>query len=1518
MNPDSPIDPIESSLTALLLGELPHEQAAALHQRLAQDAEFAKLYERLKQTINLVRETLATPAAQTADQPTPLKLSDRRREKLLQHFKTVAPKEFARPRRRAMTWLIPVGIAAALVVIIGSIAMPRFTNRTRSLGAWGWSYMPAASQAQHAQLAHPVPPASGPVAFSPDGSPNSPMQRFGLRGQARSGGQPTAKPAEATPPPTKPTGTAIVLPKAMELADEGSTPTTAEGAMTWSAPIPVTVPPPVATGARAQAAPGTSSEVGATELRVFRLANADVSQTADQLAQLFPEPTASKRGSQTPMTPFSTPGGPVRQGGNTTSAANGSDQMKNTGRVLAVPDPRTSSIIVTAPKNSMPQIADMIKELDSNKGRKEAIGVYDLQNADPQDVYNNLHDLFNRSIVRQDNSAQNAMVGQNNPLSRRVKSNAQSTVIAANTQRQFPDSTTLGDAYFSIDPETRRVVISDQLGRMGGGGASGGSGVPALGGAGAMEGREREVGLPEAAKRTVEATIPATVSAPALAPPGATPANGLTVAAVPLENRSMDETAAAPATVPPPVASVRANDLPSSDIGFKAGERARLPSRQPAEARKGAELLREFATAQTPPSSPSSSYYGGGAYGGYSAISPLPKGESVAGTVHIDNVGEVPVLTQPPQSEDKAAADRAPGFDFYLGNRLAEGGRISAQGGTPSAATGQSSPPAMGDQVPILGDRPLLGRLFQRRADEVGGTAPAKSETSASPAQAEEREKLALNFAQPPQPTGSLSQPGKPWTTTSAAHLYAYGDQLGKQTTVAAEGDARAKVKASPIALPPAPAETSLALTDSSGRDVQLLAAANQFGIASAVPEDTRKQGAEEAAKQSQPKIAITGIATKTEAAALTPVPQQKERLAREAKKEFDEKLPSGAIDLQQAKLDQVLDLYGKLVNRQILRPSSLPAPSISMKTETPLSKQDAIQALGATLALNGIAMVNVGDRFTEAMPEAQANTAGAGLATNNAGQLPDSGQYVTHVVQLKRAKPSDLVPALQPLEKLPNGVLPIDSSRLLVLRDSPDNVNRMLETIAKLDGPEGKEDAKLEAAPKPAAPAPVPQPEVQTADNAFSTFSLNVSDVSFKLAAASLEKGVMPEPATVRSEEFINAFDYRDPEPPPGVPVAFAWERAQYPFAQNRDLLRFSIKTAALGRQPGRPLNLVLLLDNSGSMERADRVRIIHEALRVLAAQLQAQDVLSVVTFARTAHLWVDGVPGSQAAQVVEEVSGLTPQGGTNLEDAMNLGYQTALRHYLANGVNRVVLLTDGAANLGDVDPETLKQKVEANRKQGIALDCFGIGWEGYNDDLLEVLSRNGDGRYGFVNSPEEAATEFAGQLAGALHVAASDVKVQVEFNPARVTAYRQIGYAKHQLTKEQFRDNTVNAAQIGAAESGNALYVIAVDPAADGPLAIVRVRYRVPGTADYHEHEWPVPYTGNAVALEQASPAMRLAATASAFSEWLVSSPYAAEVSPDRLLGYLAGVPEIYGADARPKKLEWMIRQAKSIAGK
>ena len=177
----------------------------------------------------------------------------------------------------------------------------------------------------------------------------------------------------------------------------------------------------------------------------------------------------------------------------------------------------------------------------------------------------------------------------------------------------------------------------------------------------------------------------------------------------------------------------------------------------------------------------------------------------------------------------------------------------------------------------------------------------------------------------------------------------------------------------------------------------------------------------------------------------------------------------------------------------------------------------------------------------------------------------------------------------------------------------------------------------------------------------------MNVSDVSFKLAQASLQKGQMPDAASIRSEEFINAFNYRDPEAAAGQPLAFASERARDPFAQNRDFLRFSVKTAAAGRPAGRALNLVLLLDTSGSMERADRVAIIREALRVLAAQLQPQDTVSVVTFARTARLWADGVSGDKAGATLDQVGGITPDGGTNLEEAMRLAYETARRHYLA-----------------------------------------------------------------------------------------------------------------------------------------------------------------------------------------------------------------------------------------------------------
>ena len=481
-----------------------------------------------------------------------------------------------------------------------------------------------------------------------------------------------------------------------------------------------------------------------------------------------------------------------------------------------------------------------------------------------------------------------------------------------------------------------------------------------------------------------------------------------------------------------------------------------------------------------------------------------------------------------------------------------------------------------------------------------------------------------------------------------------------------------------------------------------------------------------------------------------------------------------------------------------------------------------------------------------------------------------------------------------------------------------------MNRPVSKLEADKSKPGSvhkglKKEPPAKPVEPSVVytPKPETVTAENAFSTFSLNVSDVSFKTAFASLQSNKLPQASDVRSEEFLNALEYRDPMPRAGEPVAFNWERARSPFTHDRDIIRFSVKTAALGRQPGRAVNLVCLLDNSGSMEREDRERIVTQALTVLARKLTPNDRVSLVTFSRTPHVRIDGMRGGQWEAFLKASTGWRPQGGTHIEKALTQAYKTARKHFVKGGNNRVILLTDGAANIGNVDPYKLRETVEANRKQGIALDCFGIGWEGYNDNLLEVLARNGDGRYGFLNQPSQAVDEFEKKLLGAFQVAASDVKVQVEGNEKRVRVYRQVGYLRHQLKKEDFRNNKVDAAEISAAESGNAIYVVQVDERGEGPLGVVRVRYKKPFTREYTELEWSLAYEEAALPLEQSSPAMKLASVSATFAEWLARNPYSEGVQLADLQGLMAGLASVYGADPRPAQLEDMIRKARILDG-
>lgn len=445
----------------------------------------------------------------------------------------------------------------------------------------------------------------------------------------------------------------------------------------------------------------------------------------------------------------------------------------------------------------------------------------------------------------------------------------------------------------------------------------------------------------------------------------------------------------------------------------------------------------------------------------------------------------------------------------------------------------------------------------------------------------------------------------------------------------------------------------------------------------------------------------------------------------------------------------------------------------------------------------------------------------------------------------------------------------------------------------------------------------PQNEPETVTLENPVSTFSLNVSDVSWKLSQSQLANNQMPDPGSIRPEEFLNAFDYKDSLPPPGEAIGVQWERSEYPFLPSREALRVAVNTGVSGRVPGMDLNLVLLLDNSGSMERPDRVATVQNALASLANELEANDRISLLLFARSPRLVLDGVKGGFKEQIASTLNQFVPEGGTNLEAALTSAYEIAERHYIPGGNNRVILLTDGAANLGNVNPDSLSQNVIDQRKKGIALDAFGVGWDGYDDLLLERLTRNGDGRYRFLNSAETAGEDFADLLAGSLEIAAKDLKVQVVFNSDRVDSYRLIGYRKHRLTEEQFRDDTVDAAELGGEESGQALYILKVNNTGTGPLGVVRVRYKEPAYLNVNEKEWVLPYEPGTPVLTEASPAMKLAVSSAAFAEWLGQSPYAGEVSPSKLLGIIQDVPRAFPLDYGPVELQEAIRQAGQING-
>ncbi|MEI8241810.1 MAG: von Willebrand factor type A domain-containing protein [bacterium] len=470
----------------------------------------------------------------------------------------------------------------------------------------------------------------------------------------------------------------------------------------------------------------------------------------------------------------------------------------------------------------------------------------------------------------------------------------------------------------------------------------------------------------------------------------------------------------------------------------------------------------------------------------------------------------------------------------------------------------------------------------------------------------------------------------------------------------------------------------------------------------------------------------------------------------------------------------------------------------------------------------------------------------------------------------------------------------------------------------------EGKEvTARTVATPEPAAPKSTPRgqaldfnPFVATGENRFSTFSIAVNTASYSLTRQAIRSGALPDPDTVRTEELLNVFDYGDAAPDratfriyvEGAPSAFG--------APGLTLLRIGVKGKRLGREEHRPAILTFLVDTSGSMAQPDRIGRARTALRLLLDQLSPRDQIQLVSFDDKARLALPPTAATRKDAILNAFDRLQCNGSTNLEDGMRRAYEQAARAFVPGGENRVILISDGVANLGADNAGDILKQVEAFRKQGVTCSVFGVGEGTYNDAMLEDLANKGQGVYRFLDSDDEARRVFVDELSATLNDIATDVKIQVEWSAAAVRRFRQLGYERRALTAEQFRDDTVEAGAVGSGQSVTALYELDLSPAAkSAPLGIVRVRYRRVDTGAIEEIAQVITPGLIAPAPGATRPQFRLAMGAAAFAELLRGTPYVVRDYAD-VARLLRPVAQELSLDPRVKELLALVEAAAALS--
>ncbi|WP_155733267.1 vWA domain-containing protein [Eikenella corrodens] len=419
------------------------------------------------------------------------------------------------------------------------------------------------------------------------------------------------------------------------------------------------------------------------------------------------------------------------------------------------------------------------------------------------------------------------------------------------------------------------------------------------------------------------------------------------------------------------------------------------------------------------------------------------------------------------------------------------------------------------------------------------------------------------------------------------------------------------------------------------------------------------------------------------------------------------------------------------------------------------------------------------------------------------------------------------------------------------------------------------------------------PNPVHAVAEQPVSTFSIDVDTGSYANIRRFLtQTGRLPPADAVRIEEVINYFDYGYAKPTDGKPFAVHTETVDSPFRSGAKLIRIGIQAKEVSQAALPPANLVFLVDVSGSMYSRDKLPMVKYTLCTLAHQTRAQDRITLVTYADGNKVVLPPTPGNQRQKILAALDSLKAGGSTAGENAIQQAYQAAQRAYIRNGINRILLATDGDFNVGITDFNTLRSMVAEKRKSGISLTTLGFGSGNYNERLMEQLADAGDGNYSYIDSPEEAQKVLHRQLSSTLATVAQDVKIQVEFNPATVKEYRLIGYENRMLAREDFNNDQVDAGDIGAGHNVTALYEIipigqtgwlpesryqaasAANDKAASEYAFINLRYKLPGQSNSILINRPVAVGSKPLA--QGSNATRQAVAAAAFGELLRGGKY------------------------------------------